>query len=127
LTLIGQSILAWGMTHALYDSDLQYSNYAEVFFYLTAALIILYRKDWWIIPVVALAALNRETSGAIPFMFLAARIQLRPRFFISRNALLITIIACTIYVAVFAGLRYLYGLDRPVSGAVGLPLFLMNV
>lgn len=127
LVLIGQSVLAWGMTHALFDSDLQFSNYSEVIFYLAAGLIILYRKDGWIIPVVALAALNRETSGAIPFMFLAARIQLRPRFFILKKALWITITACAIYVTVFVGLRYLYGLDRPVSGAVGLPLFMMNV
>jgi hypothetical protein len=127
LVLIGQGALAWGMTHALFDSDLQFSNYSEVLFYLAAALIILHGKDIWIIPVIVLAALNRETSGAIPFMLLAARIQLRPRIHIAKRTGLIFAASCAIYVIVFVGLRYFYGLDRPVSGPLGLSLFLNHV
>jgi len=127
LVLIGQGALAWGMTHALFNSDLQFSNYSEVIFYLAAALLLLLGKDIWIIPVVVLAALNRETSGAIPFMLLAARLQLRPRVHIDKRSGLIFIASCAIYVIVFAGLRYFYGLDRPVSGPVGLSLLLDHI
>jgi hypothetical protein len=127
LVLIGQGALAWGMMHALFDSDLQFSNYSEVIFYLATALIILRGKDIWIIPVVVLAALNRETSGAIPFMLLAARLQLRPRIHIARRTSLIFALLCAIYVLVFLGLRFFYGLDRPVSGPVGLSLLLSHI
>ena len=127
LTLIGLSILAWGMTHALYNSDLQFSNYFEVIFYLSAGLVILYRKDVWIIPLTVLAALNRETCGLIPFMLLADRLRFRPQIFIPKRTLLITAIACASYVIIFIGLRYIYGMDRPVSGPVGFALFKDNV
>ena len=127
LVLIGQGALAWGMTHALFDSDLQFSNYSEIIFYLAAALIILHGKDIWIIPIIILAALNRETSGAIPFMLLAARLQLRPRIHIPKKSGLVFAAACAIYLIVFLGLRYFYGLDRPVSGRVGLSLFMKHI
>src|SRR5262249_40146241 len=69
--LIGLSLLAWGMTHALYDSDLQFNTYSDIIFYLAAGLIILLDRYAWLIPITGLAALNRETSGLIPFMLIA--------------------------------------------------------
>ena len=100
LVLIGLSALAWGMTHALVDSDLQFSNYSDVIFYLAAGLLILYNRDVWIIPITALAALNRETCGAIPLMLFASRVQVRP-FRISKRPLVIVGVACALYVLVF--------------------------
>src|SRR5882724_4134524 len=61
LTLLGLSCLAWGMTHASYDSDLQFSTYSDVLFYLVAALLLLKGHILWIPALSVLAALNRET------------------------------------------------------------------
>lgn len=127
VVLIGLSVLAWGMTHALFNSDLQFSNYSEVIFYLAAGLAILARKDQWIIPITLLAAVNRETCGAIPFMLLAARAQLTPAFHVPRRSVVIFLVASSIYGVAFVGLRYVYGLDRPLSGPLGLQFFLSHV
>ena len=72
--LIGLTLLAWGMTHALYDSDLSFNTYSDIIFYLLAGLAILEQKYAWIIPITALAALNRETSGLIPLMLIAVQV-----------------------------------------------------
>ncbi len=74
---IGLSIVFWGMTHMLYDSDLQFNTYADATFYVIAALLILNRRYLWLVPLTALAALNRETSILIPAMFIAAEINPR--------------------------------------------------
>ena len=58
LSLLGMSLLAWSMTHSLYDSDLQYNTYSDVIFYLFAGIVLVRRKYAWIIPITFLAALN---------------------------------------------------------------------
>ena len=125
LTLTGLSILAWGMIHAVYYSDLQFSTYFDVVFYLLAGLIILHGKDMWIIPITGLAAMNRETSGFIPLMLFAARLHFRPHIRISKRAIFITLIACTLYVIIYAGLRFIYGTGRPYTGDRGFVLIKM--
>src|SRR5690349_18573899 len=39
--LLGLALLAWGMTYAYYDSDLQFNTYFDIIFYLLAGLIVL--------------------------------------------------------------------------------------
>ena len=41
---LGLGFLAWSMTHALYDSDLQFSTYTDVIAYHAASLLITRRK-----------------------------------------------------------------------------------
>lgn len=65
---LGLSLLAWGMTHVFYNSDLQFSTYSDVICYLAAGLLILSKRYLWIVPLTIMAALNRETSGLIPVM-----------------------------------------------------------
>jgi hypothetical protein len=124
--LIGLSLLAWGMSYAVYHSDLSFSTYSNIIFYLVAGLIILSNKDEWIIPVTALAALNMETSGFIPCMLLASRVSFKPRIYIPKRAVLITAISVALYVIVFVGLRYVYGTNRPLTGPVGIELIRIN-
>ena len=127
--LIGLSLLAWSMTHSLYDSDLQFNTYFDIVFYLAAGLLVLYEKDVWIIPLTGLAALNRETCGLIPFMLVAARCQLRPKFSVPRKALLTTGIALAIYGVIFAALRFHYGPQKllvPYGHQPGLDLLWFN-
>jgi hypothetical protein len=71
--LMGLCILSWGMINAVYNSDLQFNTYFDILFYLLAGLAILQEKPLSIIPISILAAFNRETSGLIPIMLLAAQ------------------------------------------------------
>lgn len=118
VTLIGLSLLAWGMTHSLYDSDLQFNTYSDVIFFLSAGLVILYRKYVWVIAITGLAALNRETSGLIPVMLFADRMYLEPRNNESKKYVLVAAVALVLYVIVFFGLRYTYG-NRPLFTSYG--------
>ena len=54
---------------------LRLSSNFDVSFFLCAAILILRRHDRWIIPLSAVAALNRETSGFLPLMLLVARLD----------------------------------------------------
>jgi hypothetical protein len=113
--LLGLSLLAWGMTHALYDSDLAFNTYSDVIFYLAAGLVLLQKHDGWIIPITILAAFNRETSGLIPFMVVAAHYQdLKYARRNTKPVILVAASALTAYLIVFGGLRYLFG-PRPLS------------
>jgi len=113
--LIGMSILAWGMSYAHYDSDLQFSTYFDVIFYLLAGVCILYEKPLWIIPISFFAALNRETSGLISVMFLFSFVN---KDTISNGIekqlrnIAIFCVAFTLYMAVFFFLRLYYGEQR---------------
>lgn len=64
-------LLAWSMTQALYDSDLQPSTYMDVAFYLLGTQLVLTRRLRLFPLVVLLAALNRETSALLPVGLLA--------------------------------------------------------
>jgi hypothetical protein len=76
--------------------------------YLAAGLIILTRRYAWIIPLVCVAALNRETSGLIPFLVFAEELALRARAPRHRELLLMGGIALAVYVAIFACLRWAF-------------------
>ncbi len=112
-TLIGLSLLAWGMTHAYFDSDLQFNTYSDVIFFLLAGSVILLNKDFWIIPITISAALNRETSGLIPFMLLAARWPLGNKKLLSKTTAIFTISLLS-YMIIFIALRLIFGYQHLV-------------
>ena len=129
-SLIGISLLSWGMSHATYNSDLSFNLYSDVIFYLLAGITILYRKFLWIIPITGLAALNRETSGLIPCMLLAECWFMRRKNQKILQPVLIVITAIMLYIGIFYGLRYLMGPRWLItaSGKVpGFDLFRYNV
>ncbi len=129
--LIGLSLLAWGMTYAYYDSDLQFNTYFDVIFYLLAALAILLDQHLWMIPIMLLAALNRETSGLIPFMSLALILPLRaetksPR----RKTIIIAATSLAIFAAIFVSLRLIFpnqSISVPRGHYMGLDLLQYNL
>ena len=128
--VLGLAILAWSMTQALYAADLQFNTYSDVLFYLLAGLAIVHRRYLWIIPIIVLAALNRETSGLIPFMLIADQLQIQPKLYIPRQSLVIAGVALALYIAVFVGLRVAYGpqdLLVPYGYHIGLELFTYNL
>ncbi len=119
--LVGISVMAWGMGHCFYDSDLQFNTYGDVIFYLMAALLLLRGRDGAIVLVAALAALNRETSLLIPFMVIAARVKFRPRLEMPRRSSVIAGLAGLSAMAVFVGLRSHYGQQTPVTAYGHVP------
>ena len=111
--MLGMTMLAWGMSYSHYDSDLQFSTFFDVMFYLAAGLCIV--RGWWrwIMPLTVLAALNRETSGFIPLLLLAAA-HVMPPASRWREALPTAALALACFIAVFLGLRLIYGAQTSV-------------
>lgn len=129
-TLLGVSILAAAMGQAVFDSDLSTNTYFDVVFYLVAAVLVLHGRLVWVIPVVAMAALNRETSILIPLLMVAGEWRRRPVPPVSRYTLALSAVAVTLFVAEFFGLRAFYGarpLFEPYGVSPGLDLVFANV
>lgn len=113
--VLGIGLLGWSMAASWFDSDLQFSTFFEVLLYLVAGLLVVHGKPWLVVPVTALAALNRETSGLIPFLVLLSpmlpggRVRLRHR--------LGPFAACmSVYVTIFILLRLSYsGQDQVLA------------
>lgn len=111
--LVGMAVLAWGMTYATYDSDLQFNTYFDMIFYLLAGLLILAKRPLWMIPLMVLAALNRETSGLIPFLVLALILPWNASAN-NRKIILPAVAGLVIFAIIFAGLRLMYP-NQPIS------------
>jgi hypothetical protein len=128
-SLLGMTVLAWGMSYSHYDSDLQFSTFFDVSFYLLAGLSILHGAFGWLVPIAALAALNRETSALIPFLLVAAIAFTRPPGSV-RKAMPLFLVVLATYVVIFVGLRVLHE-SQPLLVAyghpAGLPLLRFNV
>lgn len=128
--LLGLNALAWGMTHAHYDSDLSLNTYGDLIVYLAAALLILGGRSVWVVPLCVLAALNRESSVLIPFMMLAGyRVDHRTAFR-KREAALLSGAALAAHVATYLGVRWILGprpFFCPYGHCPGIDLLLYNV
>lgn len=75
LGVLGILVLAGSMANAYYDNDLAFNTYFDVIFYLVCALLLLSRKYYAVVILTIFAALNRETSGLIPFLMMAAIVE----------------------------------------------------
>jgi len=113
--LLGLGILAWGMTYAYYDSDLQFNTYFDIIFYLLAGLLVLHGKPVWLTPLMVFAALNRETSGLIPFMALALVLPWKPE---NKKTAIIAAASLVIFAVIFVALRLTYP-NQPISTPYG--------
>jgi hypothetical protein len=71
VSLYGVFLLAGGMMHVFYQSDLSFNTYFDVIFFLLAAILILDEKYVWVPVLLIFAALNRETSIMIPVLLIA--------------------------------------------------------
>jgi hypothetical protein len=126
--LIGMALLAWGISNSYYDSDLAFNTFFDIIFYLLAGLCILKRKYIWIVPITLLAALNRETSGLIPFLLIISVFILQKGSL--PKVMPVFIIAVVTYVAIFVGLRLIYGKQElfiPYGHPPGLELLAYNL
>ena len=107
--LLGLSILAWGMSLSLYNSDLAFNNFFDIAFYLIAAIIILDGKFIWIPLLMVLTAFNRETSVLIPFMLIGFVYFHEDRSKFMKPVIFYAIGSLAIFTAIFFGLRVYYG------------------
>lgn len=64
ISLLGLALGGWSISWSFWHSDLSFATYFEASFYLLA-LLALHKGNGWqwaLIPIIALAALNRETA-----------------------------------------------------------------
>jgi hypothetical protein len=131
MTIIGLAMLAWGFSYAGYGSDLAFSTYFDVLFFLLAAWLILLHRLGWIVLVIALSALNRETSALIPFLILAAAMQPAGRSgVVDRRALRIAAVGLLVFLLEYGLTRLLLGPRpsmRPYGHELGLDLLGLNL
>jgi hypothetical protein len=107
--LVAMSVLTLMLTGAVFPNWMRLSSNFDASFYLLAGWLILSRKDWWILPLSALAAVNREASGFIPFMLLTARWG-EIRFGIQRQRTLTIVgLSVVVWIALYEALRIVYG------------------
>jgi hypothetical protein len=128
LGMLGIVLLASSMKNALFESDLSFNTYFDLLFYLMAVVFILDDMYLWIIPLMFFAALNRETSGLIPFLLLYS--ALIDRGSDRSRKITVAIVTFAIWVLIFFGLRLLCP-DRPIfipyDHAPGYPLLIYNL
>jgi hypothetical protein len=124
--MLGMAVFTLMLTSAVAPNWMRLSSNFDASFYLIAALLILTRRDWWIVPLSVVAAVNREASGFIPFMLLAARIpELAVRNTRTR-VLVIVGTAVAVWLVVYAALRLLYP-PQPLVTDTGLVAIQLNL
>lgn len=128
--LFGLSVLAWGMSHSLYNSDFSFNNFFDIAFYLIAATLIMGGALGWIPLLMIPAALNRETSVLIPLMLIGFTYFSDRRADNVKRAVIPTVISLVIFMAIFAGLRMYYGEQRFLTADgyyPGIGLLVLNI
>jgi len=116
---LGMGLLAWAMTQALHDSGLAFNTYTDLAVYLVAAILILDGRYRWIVALMVVGALNRETSGLIPVMLFAVAVMHGLRTPQGRRALWCAIAALAVYAVITISLRLIIG-PAPLFKPFGL-------
>ena len=127
LPWIGIVLLACTIKNGFYDNDLSFNTYFDVIFYLAAMLLILRHRYFWVALLMIPAALNRETSGMIPFLMLCAlldSLEVLPKKYAP------FFLCVAIFTLIFIGLRLLYPnhpIYVPYDQTPGYKLLLYNL
>jgi hypothetical protein len=79
-------------------------------------LSLLTHQYLWVIPITAFAALNRETSGLIPFMVGLYSVYAKVDASAQRSLLTLALIAFGLYAIIYFGLRYAFGEQSAILG-----------
>ena len=129
-SLFGLGLLSWGFTQALFHQAMSFNTYGDIAFYLAAAVLILHRRYWWVVPLTVLAAVNRETSGLIPVMLIAMAWPLGWKSEEGRRVLRIGAVALVTFAATYGIVRLAVGpgfFIKAQGKDPGLELFDYNV
>jgi hypothetical protein len=140
LIFFGLMFISLAMGNAVIASDLTFNTYLDNIFYLIAACIIVYKKDpKFLLPVIFLAALNRETSMMIPFLFFISKtdfsafkirkFNFRSIRFPQFSIWVFTAILYILFFTLFLGIRLYYGYQPPQDWKVpsGLQMLKLNL
>lgn len=124
------------MGNGVVDADLTFNTYMDATLYLAAGLVIITSSNpIWIITLTVLGALNRETSLLIPALYFFAKFKWEgwpsiPTLIKSNGAVIaITTISTLLFMMIFIGIRYYYGLEPVSSWRVepGWPMLKLNL
>ncbi len=111
-TVLGLSALAWGMTQANYGADLGFNASTDTLLYLGAALALVCGRPAWLIPITAIAALNRESSILIPYMAIAFAVRRETRLTLDKAIAAPAFAALAVWCLLFVALHVSLG-PRP--------------
>jgi hypothetical protein len=110
--VLGLSALAWGMTQGNYDADLGFNASTDTMLYIGAALALLEGRPAWLVPITAIAALNRESSILIPYMALAFAVRRETRLTLDKAIAAPAFAALAVWCLLFIALHVSLG-QRP--------------
>ncbi len=113
-TVLGVSALAWGMTQANYGADLGFNASTDTLLYLSAALALVCGRPAWLVPITAIAVLNRESSILIPYMALACAVRREPRLTLDKAIAAPAFASLVVWCLLFVALHFSLG-SRPWS------------
>ncbi len=140
LVFFGICFLALSMGNAVTAADLSFNTYLDNIFYLLTALLILGKwKSGWLIPIIILAAFNRETSILIPALYFISHADLS-RFSFGRynfkdiklpgkNVWIITVVLYVLFFIIFFALRNYFGYQpqQVWKAPAGWPMLKLNL
>ena len=130
LSVLGTSLLAYNISNSNWQADMAYNTYFDILFYLLAGYIILKAHPGWIIPLTAMAVLNRETSGFIPFMLILTAFDFRQFRLVKKDRLWMGLGALGVFIVLFFAVRLYYG-SKPYEAIHGIDtpweFFLFNI
>ncbi|MGB4776361.1 MAG: hypothetical protein WBP45_14390, partial [Daejeonella sp.] len=121
LIMLGMALTGFCMATSVFKSDLSFNTYFDILFYLGAGWLIIKGKLIWLIPLTAMAALNRETSLLIPFMAIVAYVPSAIRQ-IPKRTFWIVAGSLVVFAVVFVAVRMHYGY-QPAKGIHGMSSF----
>lgn len=136
ITYTGIMLAFLFMGNGVVDADLTFNTYMDATLYLAAGLVIITSSNpLWIIALTVLGALNRETSLLIPALYFFAKFKWDtwpsiPNLFKSNTSVIaITTISTLLFIVIFIGIRYYYGLQQVSSWRVepGWPMLKLNL
>jgi len=140
LIFFGISFLALSMGNAVTAADLSFNTYLDNIFYLLTALLILRNGNpLLLIPLIILAAFNRETSMMIPALYFISKTDFKQFRFSRMNisaigwpktyTWVLTGMLYAIFFAIFIGLRKYYGYQpqQVWKAEAGWPMLKLNL
>lgn len=140
LMVFGLVFMSLSMGNAVNDSDFTLHTYIDNILYLVAALIILQKKNPWLIVLLTfIGSLNRETSLLIPFLYLisvidwekwyADKLSIKRLPWPDMKTILVTASSLVVFIGVFIAIRWYYGYESQSQWKVpaGLPMLKLNL
>jgi hypothetical protein len=126
LVIFGMMLFVWSIAFSNYGSDLSYNTYFDLIFYVLTVLLMLHGRYIWVMSVVVIAALNRETSVFLPAVVLAGAL-LTPDSRERRSRIVMAVVSLLIFAALTVIIRIIVGPTHYSPGNTPLQLLISNL